>query len=370
VFTLLPGKKMHTRIKSSTGNARYQTTVLILGIAHGFSDAAAGYLFGSLSHDANFIETGSAVMIYNVVAFGGQLPAGIWLDRIGHYRKPAVLSLLGMILALWLLSCHFLWIAIAIAGLSSAIFHVAGGAVTIAGFPEKSRFVGVFSAFGVMGLALGGWAATRQWDGVSYWLEAGLAVLLISLLKANFPLARNRNLPAPKPQLDNHDYLMILLLMAIALRSAVWNVIQLCYAHQYDWLLYLAMAAMAGKLLGGWLTDHIPWKPYALTALSIALPALGWGYRKLFWLLLGTGLLQSLTPMSVIALQRLWPGVPATVSGAAFGLAIAIGGLINFVPFSTPSFQLILFGLLVGILYYAFLSADKPLSTRNRKFFR
>ncbi|GAB3949346.1 hypothetical protein GCM10028805_25360 [Spirosoma harenae] len=308
-------------------------------------------------------------MVYNLLAFGGQLPAGVWLDQIGHYRKASVLSLAGMIVSVGLLYAQFVWPAVVLAGVSSAVFHVAGGAVILTSFPEQSRFVGIFSAFGVMGLALGGWSGAMQFSGVGYALMAGLTLVMLTLVKTNFPLAQKQVLSTERPPLDNHDYLMILLLTAIALRSAVWNMIQLLYSDQYDWLLYIAMAAMAGKLVGGWLTDRIPWKIYALVALTIAIPALSWGHRKLFWLMVGTGLLQSLTPVSIVALQRLFPNTPATVSGATFGLAIALGGLVSFVPLDTYfSFftQLILLGLLTWGLYYSFWSSENQPSTLRK----
>ncbi|MBN8824647.1 MULTISPECIES: MFS transporter [unclassified Spirosoma] len=341
---------------------RYQPTVLALGMGHGFSDAAAGYLVGGFSANTSFTDLGVAIMLYNLLAFGGQLPAGIWLDRVGHYREAAIISLLSMAGALVLLGNDLIWPAVVLAGLSSAIYHVAGGAITLRSFPEKSRFVGIFSAFGVLGLALGGWSGTMHWAGVSYLLICGLLILALIVGNVKLPLSRPQLVVPEKPQLDRHDYLMILLLTAIAMRSAVWNMIQLLYAHQYDWLLYIALAAMAGKLIGGWLTDRIPWKPYTLVALGIAIPALGWGYRRLFWLMLGTGLLQSLTPVSVVALQRLFPNTPATVSGATFGLAIALGGLISSISlgsYFSLFTQLLLLGILAWCLYYSFWSADR-----------
>ncbi|GAB3979270.1 hypothetical protein GCM10028806_44230 [Spirosoma terrae] len=342
----------------SAGGSRYQRIVLALGVGHGFSDAAAGYLIGSLSQQSDFFQIGSAVLLYNALAFGGQLPAGVWIDRLGHYRSPAILSLLGMLLALGLLYYQLIWISVGLAGISSAFFHAAGGATTLVCFPGKAQFVGLFSAFGVLGLALGGWAGATQVSWFCYVVVAGLSMVLVVLLNATFPLGQRLNRSIERRSLDRHDYLMIVLLMAIALRSAVWNCLQLIYSHQYEWLFYMAIAAMVGKVVGGWLTDRISWKVYALIALTVAIPALSWGHRKLVWLLLGTGLLQSLTPMSVLAWQRIYPNRPAAVSGLSFGLAIAIGGLVSVSPLAMSGSvlaQLLLMGLLTAGLYYVFL---------------
>jgi FSR family fosmidomycin resistance protein-like MFS transporter len=342
----------------------YFTTVVALGIGHGFSDAAAGYLMGSLAHSADLTQIGFIVMLYNGLAFGGQLPAGMALDRLGRYREVAVISLVLMLLALGGSTANG-WLLAAFAGISSAFFHVAGGGITLVSFPQRAGFVGIFSAFGVMGLALGGWAAAMHWVWVSWVLMMGLGIIAVFLLQAQYPsFQRYKADIKEQPLLDSHDYLMILLLAAIAMRSAIWNYIQLLYTYQYEWLLYTALAAMAGKLVGGWLTDRLGWRLYSLTALMISVPSLTWGYRKLFWLMLGTGLLQSVTPVSVVALQRIFPTLPATVSGAAFGLAIAAGGVIQFIPIPTHLYfipQISILGLLVWGLYYYALKMDKTL---------
>jgi FSR family fosmidomycin resistance protein-like MFS transporter len=352
-------KPMFSFIKREESlKSQYQLTVLALGIGHGFSDAAAGYLMGNLTHQADLSQIGGVVMLYNVLAFGGQLPVGMWLDRLGRYKETAVISLSLMIVALGFLETN-VWMFTALAGISSAFFHVAGGGITLMSFPQRAGFVGIFSAFGVMGLALGGWAAAMNWGWVQYVLMSGLGVVFLFLLWAKYPsFQKKMTATKEQPLLDSHDYLMILLLVAIAMRSAVWNFIQLLYAQQYEWLLYIALAAMMGKLVGGWLTDRIGWRLYTLTSLMMAIPALTWGYRKLFWLMLGTGLLQSVTPVSVIALQRIFPKLPATVSGAAFGLAIALGGIIQVFPVSTDFYflpQITLLGLFAwGLYFYAF----------------
>ena len=177
----------------------YQPTVVALGIGHGFSDAAAGYLMGNLTHQADFSQIGGAVMLYNVLAFGGQLPAGMWLDRLGRYKEAAVISLVLMIIALGFSGTN-VWLFTALAGISSAFFHVAGGGITLMSFPQRANFVGIFSAFGVMGLALGGWAAAMNWLWVQYLLMSGLGIVLLFLGWANYPsFQKTRQCPKNNP---------------------------------------------------------------------------------------------------------------------------------------------------------------------------
>ncbi len=335
-----------------------QTLIWALGIGHGFSDATAGYLMGTLAQEVALSEVALAVVIYNILAFGGQFPLGIYLDHLKYYRSAAILALVGMIMACICMGFQ-IWVGTVLAGVSSAIFHVAGGGITLRSFPQKASYMGIFSAFGVFGLALGGWAGATQVLWIQQVLVVGLGMVAFLVLVIRMPEALPFEVDTPKTTfLDTHDYLMILLMVAIAARSAIWNYIQLLYNHQYEWLLYIALAAMVGKLLGGWLSDHVGMRLYALVSLAMAIVVLSWGHRKLIWLMIGTGLLQSITPVSVIALQRAFPQWPATMSGAAFGLAIALGGSASVFSLGKNLFylpQLFIWGMGVWLLYfYAF----------------
>jgi len=352
-------------------NVLFQNTklVLILGIGHGFSDATAGYLMGSLVYRSDFIQTGEAILLYNVLAFGGQLPAGIWLDKMKNQRTATLLSLVGMMVALSLINEN-IWFFTILSGISSAFFHVAAGGVTLMSQPNRASFIGVFSSFGILGLAFGGLSATMHWAWVQYLLTASLITVLILAYRAKFPSFQKKELQLQETTpLDTHDYLMILLLLAIAMRSAIWNFVQLLYSEKYDWLVYTALAAFVGKLLGGWLSDRIGWRRYAMWALTIAIPALSWGYRKLFWLMLGVGLLQSITPVSAVVMAKVFPKHPSTASGIAFGLAISLGGIVQiFIPNASylPLFSvLIILGLFSWWLYFYTFKLFKTLHIRS-----
>jgi FSR family fosmidomycin resistance protein-like MFS transporter len=95
---------------------------------------------------------------------------------------------------------------------------------------------------------------------------------------------------------------------------------------RYDLLLLMAVAAAAGKILGGALADRIGWRRWVVGALLLAAPLLALGARSLPLLLLGVALLQSATPVGLALSAQLLPHRPATAAGLALGLAIAIGG--------------------------------------------
>ncbi|HEU5100283.1 MAG TPA: hypothetical protein VFU22_14745, partial [Roseiflexaceae bacterium] len=126
---------------------------------------------------------------------------------------------------------------------------------------------------------------------------------------------------------EAHDLVMLALLAAIALRSAVWSSLELLFAGRYELLLAMALAAALGKLAGGALADWLGWRRWAFGSLALAALLLTLGGQNLSALLAGVALLQSATPVALAASTQLLPGRPATAAGLALGLAIAIGGL-------------------------------------------
>ena len=120
---------------------------------------------------------------------------------------------------------------------------------------------------------------------------------------------------------------MIALLAGIALRSAVWTMLDYLMHSRGDMLLMMGAAAFAGKLAGGFLADRIGWRVWAMGALGSAACLLTLASQNTFALLLGVALLQSATPVAMMAVYRAVPRYPATAAGLALGLAIAIGGL-------------------------------------------
>jgi FSR family fosmidomycin resistance protein-like MFS transporter len=148
---------------------RKKTTILILAIGHGLNDFIAGYFLGRLVQlKTDMLQIGLGLFLYNLIAFGGQYPVALLLEKWG---KPKQLLLIAyglnvLAVALFILSPQ---LSIVLAGVASAIYHVAGG--TVCAEENKAFNIGLFAAPGVAGLIAGGYLAYTGPTWCSYCLE-------------------------------------------------------------------------------------------------------------------------------------------------------------------------------------------------------
>lgn len=298
----------------------------ILGLAHGLADTATGFLIGSLPASAPFLNLGLLVVLFNALAFGSQPLVGLLTDRI---RRPRAMALGGLVLhSIALLSIHQdPTVAVVLAGIGSAVFHVGGGALVLGISGGRATGPALFAAPGVAGVAVGGAAGMM---GISpHWILAPLVLLTAAVGLYRLPMSSIREQPQQNTEtlFDHHDLIMLVLLMAIALRSLVWTAYQFVLQGQMEIIVALGIAAAIGKILGGVLGDRFGWRRTAMTAMLGASLLLTFGNESSWTLLIGMALLQSATPITLAAVAQTMPGKPATASGLALGLAIAAGGI-------------------------------------------
>jgi MFS transporter, FSR family, fosmidomycin resistance protein len=316
---------------------------LVLGLAHGVADGAAGLLLGSLPGSMPLEQVALLVLLYNGLAFGGQPVVGLLADRTARPRAATLVGLLLLAGAL-LAGTGQPQVAVALAGLGSAAFHVGGGALALCATKGRAAGPGLFAAPGVVGLAAGGALAAAGYSAIWPFLLPllALAIVLSAIELPVLPYGPTTDHrpstadlqpqsivrhPSTSMELEGHDLVMLALLAAIALRSAAWSALQFLFEGRYELLLTMALAAAVGKILGGVLADRIGWRRWVVGALALAAPLLGFGGQHLPLLLLGVALLQSATPVGLAVAAQLLPRRPATAAGLALGLAIAIGGL-------------------------------------------
>jgi FSR family fosmidomycin resistance protein-like MFS transporter len=297
---------------------------LLLGLAHGVADGSVGMQLGSLNGEVSFERIGLLVLLYNLLAFGGQPLVGLITDRLRAPRGAVLLGLLCHCAAL-LLSARTPTSAVVLAGIGSAAFHVGGGALALCATRGRAVGPGLFAAPGVVGLAIGGALAVGE--------QRPLLLFLIPLIVAIVAIAMVRlpalpyATPEKEPIFEDHDLIMLVLLAGIALRSAAWSAVQAALAARLDLILAMAVAAAVGKALGGLLADWIGWRRWTFGALIVAAPLLTVSGENPATLLPGIALLQSATPTALAATGQLLPRRPGLASGLALGLAIAAGGL-------------------------------------------
>ena len=330
-------------------------------MGHGLNDLVAGYFLGGLVQmKFDILQTGMGLFVYNLLAFGGQYPVALWVEK---YSNPKIfltcsylLNTVAVVLFIW--TPH---LSIVLAGVASAIYHVAGGAVCARG--NKAFPIGLFAAPGVIGLIAGGYFAFLHIE-ITGWLMIASVVFLLFISLLNIedkPMAEESpREPHSKFTLDHHDLIMILLLTIISLRSVIWNIFQLIHDHNYGWLLSIAVAAFTGKIIGGWLADRIGWRLYLFISLMAATPLITLCKDEILLFCIGIGLLQSGIPASTALLIQSVKGKTERGIGLSFGTAIIGGAVVLYTPFRDLLFQDVgLIVITISMLLFLFFAKQR-----------
>jgi FSR family fosmidomycin resistance protein-like MFS transporter len=246
-------------------------------------------------------------------------------------------------------------LAVTLAGLASAIFHVGGGTLALGATPDRATGPGVFAAPGVIGLACGGvLAATGHFNPEIFLALLAIIGIGFGVMSRSSSMARSQ----PKTSVfEDHELIVAVILAAIAIRSALWSAFDAALSGNLSLVLMAALAAGAGKLIGGALADRLGWRRWTIGSLVIAAPLLMIGPSSGVAFLIGLALLQSATPVTLAAVAQLLPDRLGLASGLSLGLAIVAGGLFVFSgygPYITS--PLITFGLIAvsgGLLWRA-----------------
>ena len=337
---------------------------LMLGLAHGLNDCIAGYILGSAGEGTgSVVIIGALLLVYNVIAFGGQWPVGVLLDKSPRVKMVSIMSLAAALIALVIFRSS-LPVAVILAGIASAFFHVSGGIMALR-HPSNLHAAGLFAGPGVVGLIAGGVLAHLHIDIVPVValvmcaVIAGIWILPYSEVKAQEEREE-------QPGIDKHDVLMIVLLLVISLRSACWDVFQLINEGNFVWLGWIAFAAAAGKMAGGFAAARIGARRYLFAALTISVLLLTFWSHQLIMLCVGIALLQSSIPVSMSLMFALMPSRPGSAAGLVLGAAIVFGGVLFYSIKHIPHAREILFaGMLVMLAgYFLFL---RIFSTRRKQ---
>lgn len=229
-------------------------------------------------------------------------------------------------------------LGVVLVGVGNALFHVGAGAHVLRRSAQRAAEGGVFVAPGALGIFAGVWLGSH---GVSCRaVVVGLLAAAFCVVLWSLPLERGDERSSPEPVITDgrRGALPPLLLAAVCLLSSVvvrsvaggavngaWRVID------PGLLVWLAVAAFAGKAAGGFAADRLGWARTSAVALLVAAPLLSVWIGSAGAAVLGMLLLQSTMPVTLKATHLVLPSRP----GLAFGLpclALLLGGLLGLAP--------------------------------------
>ena len=304
---------------------------LILGIAHGLADAAAGFLLGSLPRTMSLEQASWLIILYNILGFGYQPLAGMLTDKFQRPRLAVLVGLLALLLALAIAQWHS-QLAVILAGIGSAAFHVGGGALALTATGDRTTGLGFFAAPGGIGLTLGiAWGWTGCQVSLPIVILLGLMMGIVAIIDlSKYEVFSHNQALSGKETIENiplDDWVLLVLLSAIALTSTVWTSFQFLLQMDLNQLVAIAFVAGIAKVFGGILAQRWGWRRYTIVSLTIAAVLLLFYSPNYLTLILGLALLQSSIPVTLAATAKIMPQQPATATGLALGLAIIIGGI-------------------------------------------
>ena len=264
-------------------------------------------------------------LVYNALAFALQFAIGPVTDRLQGPR--ATLSAgLALAAAALLVPRHAVWLHLVLTGLGNAMFHVGAGTLAMCATRWRAGGPGLFIAPGAVGLALGGWLGLRAPQEAAWAILAGLALFacLVPLLPRGATVVRTDE---PEPAPSTHVAAVVaLLLVSIAVRSLLGLRVAGQFRTHADWVVPLAVAAFAGKAMGGILGDLLGWIRVSVPALALSTGLLIVAEQNLLLAGLCVVLFQVVTGITLAALFRLLPSRPATSFGLSC-LALCAGAL-------------------------------------------
>jgi len=260
-------------------------------------------------------------IIYNVIAFGLQPFFGYFADQKNLYFVYILLGLLLPLVALQMISLGV--IAIILATLGNAMYHVGGGVLSINLYPNKAAPAGFFVAPGALGVLAGTVLANGYSSPVLYIS----LIVIVTLLALFFIFKSHINNHTYQPIPKNFIKIIYLILIVVLIRGLIGTMLILTWKSEIWLLLALTLGVFAGKFFGGWLGDLFGYKLIGIGGLVISFPLLILGHQMPLFGILGAFFFNLTMAITLfIIIQNL-----GKYKGTAFGLT-TLSLLIAYLP--------------------------------------
>lgn len=293
--------------------------LLVYGTTHAIVDASCILLIlGGIDVRA---ELPAFLILYNLLAFGLQLPFGWIIDKI---QKPVLSAMLGCtILSLSLILFIYPLASTILAGIGNALFHVGGGIISLNLKPGRASISGLFVAPGGIGLFAGGLIVKY------YGFHPEITIILLLCMGVLIFLLKSPPLFYGLKKEKHVNYLVLtilLLLFTICIRSAVGLSVNFPWQSKLTLLILLTLSIAMGKALGGFLADYFGWIKTSVGGLVASALLLAFAAKIPVCGIAGIFLFNLTMPVTLVAISNLLPGQP----GFSFGLTtftLVIGSL-------------------------------------------
>lgn len=315
----------------------------LLGAGHFLNDLTAAVLLAYSVRTSDGATTSVHFTLYAVLAFATQLPLALFIDR---YRLSGVLirAVLLLMPVLIPLASLNLTVAVILAGVVSSAYHVCGGALSVEGEYNTGLRSGIFNAPGIIGLTAGSFIIPE----VAVWIIAAAWIIAWFInIKTELP----QSTPASHHAPEWHDVLMLVLLLVVAFRSAIWDIFHLMSQDDNITLWGVAIAASVGKLGGGLLSDYLRISRVLLLTLMSSSLLLQFTDRSKLFLYVGIALLQASIPPAILAFRARIPQLPGSANALVLGFAVALGGIVYTLDLEALQPYLIgIYSVLLGLI--------------------
>ena len=296
---------------------------LLWGLLHGLNDLLAGFLLATYTISQNYQSGFIFISLYAILAFGGQVPVGFWLDKKQDIRLFAKISLVLLPIAMMLFFVS-VEAAIVFSGFASAFVHVTGGTICLQVHNNKSGPLGLFTAPGVLGLTVGGVLGSA--DSLLPLILTG-CIIILGYFIFIVPFPKYKSAAKKQSELDSHDFIMLTILLFMCFRSFLFDVVNYVAENYENGILYLGVSAFLGKIIGGFLADKMGVRRFIYITLALALLLFQFGKENIYMLCAGIACLQSSVPVTLLMMGQSLPLHPASATAFSLGLSVVLAGL-------------------------------------------
>lgn len=294
--------------------------ITLYSFTHLVVDAACAFLLlGVLELNDHIILS---MILYNAGAFVLQAPFGLIVDKA---LNPKLAAMLGLVfVAVSFLFWNNIFVALILAGIGNALFHVGGGSLVLSLKNKKATFAGIYVAPGGIGLGLGAFLAFSPVHINLILFPVVLMTFGLILYFIETPVFNRVN---EKERIPDYRILIVLLIMIpIIVRSMIGLSLEFPWKENQLLSLLLVATIALGKAFGGVLADKYGLMKVGVGGLLVSAPLLAFFASIPVLGMLGAFILNFTMPVTLMAIFNVMP----RNKGLSFGLttlALFVGAL-------------------------------------------